>query len=48
MEELKMIGTYQEFKKAFDAELYNQAEGFVRTGYLLKKARDTDILRESG
>lgn len=48
MEELKAIGTYQEFKKALDAELYNQAEGFVRTGYLLKVARDTDILRESG
>ena len=48
MEELKAIGTYQEFKKALDTELYNQAEGFVRTGYLLKVARDTDILRESG
>lgn len=48
MEELKTIGTYQEFKRALDAELYNQAEGFVRTGYLLKVARDTDILRESG
>lgn len=48
MEELKKIGTYQEFKKALDTELYNQAEGFVRTGYLLKVARDTDILRESG
>lgn len=48
MEELKTIGTYQEFKKALDTELYNQTEGFVRTGYLLKVARDTDILRESG
>ncbi len=48
MEDIKTIGTYQEFKKALDAELYNQAEGFVRTGYLLKVARDTDILRESG
>lgn len=48
MEELKAIGTYQELKKALDTELYNQADGFVRTGYLLKVARDTDILRESG
>lgn len=48
MEELKVIGTYQEFRKALDKELHNQAEGFVRTGYLLKVARDTDILRESG
>lgn len=48
MEELKNIKTYQELKKALETELYNQAEGFVRTGYLLKVARDTDILRESG
>lgn len=48
MEELKAIGTYKEFKKALDIELYNQEEGFVRTGYLLKVARDTDILKESG
>lgn len=48
MNELGTIGTYQEFKKALDMELYNQAGGFVRTGYLLKVARDTDILRESG
>ena len=42
------IDTYTEFKSALDTELKNQAEGFVRTGYLLKKARDTEILRESG
>lgn len=46
--ELAKIETYGEFKRALDTELKNQAEGFVRTGYLLKVARDTDILRESG
>lgn len=48
MQELMRIDTYTELKSALDTELKNQAEGFVRTGYLLKKARDTEILRESG
>lgn len=46
MQELTTIDTYREFKSALDIELKNQAEGFVRTGYLLKKARDTEILKE--
>lgn len=41
-------GTYQEYKAAVDAELQKSAESFVRIGYLLKVARDTDILKESG
>lgn len=45
---LSMIETYSEFKTALGTELKNQAEGFVRTGYLLKVARDTDILKDSG
>ncbi len=48
MEELLQIHTYQEFKAATDKEVLNQAEGFVRLGYLLRKARDTEILRDSG
>lgn len=48
MNDLMKIDTYKEFKTALDTELKNQAEGFVRTGYLLKKARDTEILKESG
>lgn len=40
--------SYQEYKAELDAELNKTAEGFVRIGYLLKVARDTDILRESG
>lgn len=48
MEELVNICTYKEFKAATDREVLNQAEGFVRLGYLLRKARDTEILRDSG
>lgn len=48
MEELINICTYKEFKAATDREVLNQAEGFVRLGYLLRKARDTEILRDSG
>lgn len=40
--------TYREYKAELDNELTKTAEGFVRIGYLLKVARDTDILRESG
>ena len=38
---------YQEFKGLVDKELNQAAEGFVRIGYLLKVARDTNILYES-
>ena len=48
MEGLQNISTYQEFKAATDREVQNQAEGFVRLGYLLRRAEDTDILAESG
>ena len=40
--------TYTEYKDALDQEIHKQAEGFVRIGYLLKLARDTNILFESG
>lgn len=39
---------YQEYKAALDAELQQSAESFVRIGYMLKLARDTDILTGSG
>lgn len=39
---------YSEFKQSLDKELKANVEGFVRIGYLLKVARDTDILKESG
>lgn len=39
---------YQEYKAALDAELQQSTESFVRIGYMLKLARDTDILAGSG
>lgn len=37
--------SYSDFKSELDAELSKSAEGFVRIGYLLKIARDTDVLK---
>jgi hypothetical protein len=48
MEELQVTGTYKEFKTSLDTELSKAAEGFVKIGYLLRIAKDTDILHESG
>lgn len=48
MEELKVKGTYSEFKEQLDTELKKSVENFVRIGYLLKIARDTEILYKSG
>lgn len=51
MEENKDIivfAKYQEYKAELDSELAKTAEGFIRIGYLLRLAADTDILRESG
>lgn len=39
--------SYQEYKQELDQELGKAAEGFVRIGYLLKVARDTNILTDS-
>lgn len=41
-------GNYREYKAELDRELNRAAEGFVKIGYLLKVARDTDILKEAG
>lgn len=46
--ELGQRKTYSEFKTALDTEMNKAAESFVKIGYLLKIARDTDILAESG
>lgn len=46
--ELEHRKTYSEFKTALDTEMNKAAESFVKIGYLLKIARDTDILAESG
>lgn len=47
-EEIMYQKSYREYKAELDAELTKTAEGFVRIGYLLKVARDTDILKDSG
>lgn len=39
---------YHKYKADLDAELQKSAEGFVKIGYLLKVARDTGILKDSG
>lgn len=48
MEELKRYTRYQEFKQALDAEMLRTAEGFVRIGYLLSYANETNIIAEAG
>lgn len=47
-DEVTIQANYSQFKQQFDEELRKSAEGFVRIGYLLKVARDTQILYESG
>lgn len=47
-EELQAKGTYSEFKEQLDIEIKKSVESFVKIGYLLKIARDTEILYESG
>ena len=48
MEEVKVTATYAEFKETLDREIIATENGFVKIGYLLKIARDTNILHESG
>lgn len=48
MNEIGSFTSYGEYKRVLDNELQKTAEGFVKIGYLLKQARDTDILKESG
>lgn len=48
MEHIIYQKTYQEYKQELDAVLTRTAEDFVQIGYLLKVARDTNILADSG
>lgn len=48
MSEIIFQGNYSDFKLQMDIEIKEAAEGFVRIGYLLKVARDTNVLFESG
>lgn len=47
MDEILYRKSYQEYKQELTSELNKTAEGFVKIGYLLRIAQDTDILRES-
>lgn len=42
------FSSYQEFKQTLDENFLAAEERFVIIGYMLKAARDTDILKESG
>ena len=46
--DLMTITSYQDLREQLHNELSQAATGFVRIGYLLKKARDTDILANEG
>lgn len=48
MSEIAVIRDFKTFKEELDKQMLESAEGFVRIGYLLKQARDTDILSGSG
>lgn len=48
MQELSKFTQYEDFKQAFDREYRKQVDGYIRMGYLLKVARDTNILHSSG
>lgn len=48
MEELQTTETYEEFKETLHTELQKNVDSFIKIGYLLKLARDTDILYKSG
>lgn len=48
MEQMVYQHDYTEYKQQLRSELERTSEGFVRIGYLLKVARDTDILKTSG
>jgi len=46
--ELITYQSYMQFKSDLDHEIMNTTEGFVRIGYLLRVAQDTNVLTESG
>ncbi|MGN1158234.1 MAG: hypothetical protein ACI4TK_18845, partial [Agathobacter sp.] len=48
MEVLAAYSNYRDFKQALDQEMYGAVEGFVKIGYLLQFAEDTNIVNEGG
>ena len=47
MIEIIPTGTFDEWQQSLDTEFSKSAESFIRIGYLLKIARDTDILKDT-
>ena len=47
MTEIIPTGTFDEWQQALDTEFSKSAESFIKIGYLLKVARDTDILKDT-
>lgn len=48
MDEIMYQKSYLDFKNELDKELNKAADGFVKIGYLLRQAEDTDVLESSG
>ncbi len=48
MEVLTTYSNYRDFKQALDNEMYGAVEGFVKIGYLLQYAEETNIVNEGG
>lgn len=48
MEEIVSYQSYEEYRSEVNRVLNKTVEDFVTIGYLLKKGRDTDILKDSG
>ncbi len=48
MEVLATYSNYRDFKQALDNEMYGAVESFVKIGYLLQYAEETNIISEGG
>lgn len=48
MDEIMYQKSYLDFKRELDQELNKAADGFVKIGYLLRQAEDTNVLESSG
>lgn len=45
--ELREFSSYEQFKQEFDREVRAHVQGYIRMGYLLRRATDTGIIRQS-
>ena len=47
MNDIVWTKSYEDYKNEVGQELTRASESFVRIGYLLKAARDTEVLKDS-